>query len=56
VTRCCAHRQSRSINYRISSARFPTLKDAESFFFADSPVNEGQVRELTGGAFSRRQA
>jgi hypothetical protein len=28
-----AHRQSRSINYRISGARFPVLKDLEAFIF-----------------------
>jgi hypothetical protein len=36
-----AHRQSRSINYRISGARFPVLKDLDSFVFADTPVDEG---------------
>ena len=46
-----AHRQSRSINYRIGSARFPVLKDLDSFVFADTPVDEGQVRELATGAF-----
>jgi DNA replication protein DnaC len=28
------HRQARSIQYRITSARFPVLKDLESFQFA----------------------
>jgi DNA replication protein DnaC len=46
-----AHRQSRSINYRIGGARFPVLKDLDSFVFADSPVDEGQIRELATGAF-----
>jgi DNA replication protein DnaC len=46
-----AHRQSRSINYRIGSARFPVLKDLDSFVFADTPVDEGQVRELASGTF-----
>ena len=27
------------------------LKDLDSFVFADTPVDEGQVRELAGGAF-----
>jgi DNA replication protein DnaC len=46
-----AHRQARSINYRIASAKFPVLKDLDSFVFADTPVDEGQVRELATGAF-----
>ena len=44
------HRQARSISYRISGAKFPVLKDLDSFVFADTPVDQGQVRELaTGG-------
>jgi DNA replication protein DnaC len=46
-----AHRQSRSISYRIGSARFPVLKDLESFVFTGTPVDEGQLRELAGGVF-----
>ncbi len=46
-----AHRQSRSINYRLSGARFPMLKDLDSFVFGDTPVDEGQLRELATGAF-----
>jgi hypothetical protein len=38
-----AHRQSRSINYRISGARFPVLKDLEAFIFEGSPVDEVQM-------------
>jgi DNA replication protein DnaC len=45
------HRQSRSINYRISGAKFPVLKDLDDFVFADTPVDEGLVRELAGGDF-----
>ena len=45
------HRQSRSINYRISGAKFPVLKDLDDFIFADTPVDEGLVRELAGGDF-----
>ena len=37
-----AHRQSRSINYRIGGARFPVLKGIDSFVFADTPVEEGR--------------
>ena len=45
------HRQARSISYRISGAKFPVLKDLDSFVFTDTPVDEGQVRELASGAF-----
>jgi hypothetical protein len=40
------HRQARSISYRISGAKFPVLKDLDSFVFADTPLDQGQVREL----------
>ena len=45
------HRNARSINYRISSARFPVLKDIDAFQFAGTPVDEGLVRELATGSF-----
>ena len=45
------HRQARSISYRIAGAKFPVLKDLDKFVFADTPVDEGQVRELASGAF-----
>ena len=45
------HRQSRSISYRISGAKFPGLKDLDAFVFDDTPVDEGQIRELAGGDF-----
>ena len=45
------HRQARSISYRIGGAKFPVLKDLDKFVFADTPVDEGQVRELSTGAF-----
>ena len=45
------HRQARSISYRISGAKFPVLKDLDKFVFADTSVDEGQVRELATGAF-----
>ncbi len=46
-----AHRQSRSINYRISGAKFPVLKDLDAFVFKDTPVDEGLIRELATGDF-----
>jgi DNA replication protein DnaC len=45
------HRQSRSINYRIGGARFPVLKDIDAFVFENTPVDEGQIRELATGDF-----
>lgn len=45
------HRQARSISYRIAGAKFPILKDLDSFVFTDTPVDEGLVRELATGAF-----
>jgi DNA replication protein DnaC len=45
------HRQARSISYRIGGAKFPILKDIDKFVFADTPVDEGQVRELATGTF-----
>jgi DNA replication protein DnaC len=45
------HRQPRSISYRIAGAKFPVLKDLDKFVFADTPVDEGQVRELANGTF-----
>jgi hypothetical protein len=45
------HRQARSISYRLSGAKFPVLKDLDKFVFADTTVDEGQVRELATGSF-----
>ena len=45
------HRQARSISYRIGGAKFPVLKDLDKFVFPDTPVDEGQVRELATGTF-----
>jgi len=45
------HRQARSIGYRIAAAKFPVLKDIDSFVFTDTPVDQGQVRDLITGAF-----
>ena len=45
------HRQARSISYRISGAKFPVLKDLDKFVFADTTIDQGQVRELATGAF-----
>ena len=45
------HRQARSISYRIAGAKFPVLINLDKFVFADTPVDEGQVRELATGTF-----
>ena len=45
------HRQARSISYRIGGAKFPVLKDIDTFTFADTPIDEEQVRELAAGTF-----
>ena len=45
------HRQARLISYRIGGAKFPVLKDIDTFAFADTPIDEGQVRELATGIF-----
>jgi len=50
------HRQARSISYRMSGAKFSVLKDIGKFVFADTPVDEGQVRELATFAFGWRAA
>ena len=46
-----AERRIRSIRYRMSQARFPVDKDLDLFNFAESPVNEAQVRSLYEGSF-----
>src|SRR5208282_4878982 len=50
------HRQARSISYRIAGAKFPVLKDIDKFVFADTPVDEGQVRELASASSSTPSA
>lgn len=45
------HRQARSISYRLGGAKFPVLKDLDTFVFAETPVDEGQGRDLATGAF-----
>jgi len=46
-----AERRIRSIRYRMSLAKFPVDKDLDRFDFAESPVNEAQVRTLYEGSF-----
>jgi DNA replication protein DnaC len=44
-----AERRARSRNYRLAQARFPSVKELDSFEFAGTPVNEAQVRHLHEG-------
>jgi len=52
------HRQARSISYRMAGAKFPILKDIDTFVFTGTPVDEGRVRDLATGSFldGRRNA
>lgn len=44
-------RRIRSIRYRLHQAKFPVEKDLDHFDFAESPVNEPQIRSLYEGRF-----
>ena len=46
-----AERRIRSIRYRLSQAKFPVEKDLDHFEFAETPINEAQVRMLYEGGF-----
>jgi DNA replication protein DnaC len=46
-----AERRARSHNYRRSQARFPAVKELDTFEFSGTPVNEAQVRYLHEGGF-----
>jgi hypothetical protein len=46
-----AERKLRSIRYRLGQARFPMAKDLDSFRFAESAVDEPQIRSLYEGGF-----
>lgn len=46
-----AERQVRRHNYRLSKARFPAVKELDSFEFSATPINEAQVRHLHEGSF-----
>jgi DNA replication protein DnaC len=47
-----AERQARSVRYQMSAAKFPVYRDLDSFEFAESSVNEQQIRQLYSGEFS----
>ncbi|MGH8528936.1 MAG: IS21-like element helper ATPase IstB, partial [Nevskiales bacterium] len=44
-------RNARSVSHQMGAARFPINRDLDRFDFAQSPVNEAQVRELYRGSF-----
>jgi DNA replication protein DnaC len=50
-----AEKLARSIKYQMTIAKLPLAKDIEDFTFADTPINESLVRELTTGHFIAEQ-
>jgi DNA replication protein DnaC len=46
-----AHRQARSISYRLGLAKFPVSKDLDSFDWAALPKEETRLRALSEGVF-----
>jgi len=47
-----AERHARSIRYQMAAAKFPMIRDLDSFVFKESPVNEQQIRDLYEGSFT----
>ena len=50
-----SEKQARSIKYQLTVAKLPLAKDVDDFAFKDTPINEGLVRDLAGGAFIAQQ-
>jgi len=50
-----SERKARSIRYRMTQARFPVLKDIDSFEFDQCAIDEEQVRTLYTGEFIAQQ-
>lgn len=46
-----AEREARSLRYRLGQARFPLVKEMESFDFSVSPVHQATVTGLCQGVF-----
>jgi DNA replication protein DnaC len=46
-----AERYIRSIRYRMGQARFPALKDIDSFEFTGASIDENQIRSMYQGDF-----
>jgi DNA replication protein DnaC len=47
-----AERHARSIRYQMAVAKFPEYRELTAFEFAESPVNEQQIRTLHEGGFT----
>ena len=47
-----AERHARSIRYQMTGAKFPEYRELANFEFAESPVNEQQIRTLHDGGFT----
>ena len=47
-----SERHARSIRYQMTAAKFPEYRELANFDFAESPVNEQQVRLLHDGGHS----
>jgi len=47
-----SERHARSIRYQMTGAKFPEYRELVTFDFAESPVNEQQIRALHDGGFS----
>ena len=50
-----AERKMRSIRYRMGQAKFPILKDLDSFNFKEAVVDEVQIRTFYEGSFIENQ-
>ena len=50
-----AEKQARSIKYQMTIAKLPLAKEITAFDFAETPINEGLVRDLATGAFLANQ-
>jgi DNA replication protein DnaC len=50
-----AEKQARSIRYQLTCAKIPLAKEIEDFDFAQTPVNERLIRDLSTGTFAADQ-
>ena len=50
-----AEKQARRVRYQVSAAKLPLIKEVAEFEFSDTPINEGLVRDMAGGAFVESQ-
>lgn len=46
-----AYREARSIRYRMGQARFPVIKDIDTFDFEALPAEEARIKTLCEGSF-----